>query len=344
MTGMQRVLVCGVVASCLATGCGPGGEGARRTMGSVSLALTATNGSTTYRLVGAAFEVTGPVSQTVSPAPGDAVFKLELPAGGYTIRLRDGWSMQSSTGGAPFAFVEAALAGPASQDFTIFAQEVTHVKYSFRAGGDVMAFGDGQLSLEIGVNEGGDPTACSVAHPACGVSTVTCAGHHGTIGGACAFSTGPAGTTLACNGSSTTIPSGFGANPNGYGLAARRLAGLQGRLLAFFEAHGAFPVGAAPSTPAATCCGAGGVTECPANAAAWRGVAAWDALGFSIDTAHTFVYSFTGATGTDAHVIATGDLDCDATSIEFLLDCTATNGNPSCTLTLPVPCPGADYE
>lgn len=344
MTGMQRVLVCGAVALSLAAGCGPGGEAPRRYTGTVSMALTATNGSTTYRLVGATFDVTGPVSQTVSPAPGDAIFKLELPAGDYTIKLRDGWTMQSSTGGAPFAFVEAALAGPASQDFTIFAQEVTHVRFSFRAGAEVMAFGDGQLSLEIGVNEGGDPTACNVAHPSCGVSTVTCSGHRGSIGGSCAFSTGPAGTTLTCNGSSTTIPSGFGANPNGYGLAARRLADLQGRLLAFFEAHGAFPVGTAPPTPAATCCGAGGVTECPANPAAWHGVAAWDSIGFSIETAHTFVYSIFAPSGTEAHVIATGDLDCDAASIDYSLDCTATNGNPSCTLTLPVPCPGSDYE
>jgi hypothetical protein len=115
-------------------------------------------------------------------------------------------------------------------------------------------------------------------------------------------------------------------------------------MLAFFESHGTFPVGTAAATPAATCCAAGGVFQCPANPDAWHGIAVWDALGFSIDTAHSFVYSYVNATGDDAQIVAEGDLDCDTLNIDYGLHCHALNGNPTCSVTFPMPCPGQDYE
>jgi len=44
----------------------------------------------------------------------------------------------------------------------------------------------------------------------------------------------------------------------------------------------AYVVATAADTPAATCCAAGGVTKCPANAAAWTGLAPWDQPDFEI--------------------------------------------------------------
>src|SRR6476660_7883303 len=72
-----------------------------------------------------------------------------------------------------------------------------------------------------------------------------------------------------------------------------------------------YVVATAAATPGATCCAAGGVTQCPANAAAWNGNAAWDALDFEITEAHYFVYSYAGTTGDTYQAVATGDLDCD---------------------------------
>jgi hypothetical protein len=334
-------LLLSVAMALMAAGCGSGGEASRPT-GSVGMALTTTNGNSTFRLTGT-FDIAGPQALTVTPPPNDELFKVELPAGDYTITLREGWSIQQSVNGGLFLSVDALLSGPATQAFTIFSQEITRVRFDFRAGPDVLAFGNGELDLGIGVNQGGDATACTVVPSSCGPSTVTCSGHQATIENSCDFSTGPEGTTLTCNGASTTIPSGFGANPNGYGLTARRLADLQARLLDYFEAHGSFPVATAPFTPFATCCAFGGVTQCPANPAAWD-IDPWQTLGFSIDTAHTFVYQYTSAAGNDVRIAANGDLDCDGTTLDYFLDCSTVNGNPSCTLTLPVPCPGVDYE
>ncbi|MBS2025620.1 MAG: hypothetical protein JST92_24745 [Deltaproteobacteria bacterium] len=340
----RRTLLLAAGALVVALGCGTGTE-AQPHLGSVRMALTASNGATTYRLSGATFDISGAKWLSVTPDRSDAIFKVELPAGDYTIALRDGWTMQTSVGGAAYTNVDAALAGPASQTFSIFDQEITTVKFSFKAGPDVFAFGDGELELQIGVNEGSDPTACSIAHPSCGVSTVTCGGPTATFGNTCTFGSGPEGTTITCNGATTTIPSGFGSTPSGYAITARRLADLQSRLVAYFAAHGSFPVAAVAPTPAATCCAAGGISQCPANPAAWHGIDAWDALGFSIDVAHPFVYSYVGTTGDSAHIVAEGDLDCDAIAIDYTLDCTATNGVPSCTMTLPTLCSaGSEYE
>jgi hypothetical protein len=342
-TSSLKIVAIGLFAAGIVAGCGSGAPAKEKPLGSVTMALTTSNGTTTYKLRNATFDIAGPQSSSVTPAAGDQFFKVELPAGDYTITLRDGWSMQSSIAGGTFVNVNAVLDGPATQSFSIFDQEITNVKYSFRAGDDVMQFGDGQLVVGIGVNDGSDG-ACAVAPSSCGTATVTCASHIATIGNTCAFSSGAGETSITCHGTSATIPSGFGGDPDGYGTAARHLADLQGRLLAYFESHGSFPVATAAATPSATCCGAGGVFQCPAKPAAWHGVQAWDLLGFSIDTAHTFVYSYTGITGDSATVVATGDLDCDTISIGFTLSCSATNGDPSCTLSLPVPCPGSDYE
>jgi hypothetical protein len=337
MIDSMKASLC-VCTALAAVACGSGNPAnAGLQTGTVSMALQITNGTTTYRLKNATFDISGPKSVSVTPAADAVSFKVELPAGDYAITLRDGWSMLSSDGSTPFQPVNAALDGPATQSFSIFAQELTYVQYNFRAGPDVLAFGDGEVVVQIGVNQGSEGK-CSVANANCG-SSITCSGSSSTIENSCTFSNGPgliAGVT--CNGTTATIPSGFGSNPNGYSDTLRILSELQSKLLAYFEAHGHWPVATAPSTPSATCCAAGNVSQCPANPGAWHGIAAWDLIGFSIDTAHTFVYSYTGTSGDSADVVASGDLDCDTVEIEYHLHCSTLNGDPSCALSFPASC------
>ena len=96
-----------------------------------------------------------------------------------------------------------------------------------------------------------------------------------------------------------------------------------------------YVVQTAAATPQATCCAAGGVTKCPANAAAWNGQAAWDELDFEITEEHYFVYSYTGTTGSDYQAVAAGDLDCDTVMVQYDLTGTAVNGSPSSSLKKP---------
>src|SRR5207247_5751609 len=97
----------------------------------------------------------------------------------------------------------------------------------------------------------------------------------------------------------------------------------------------AYVVGSAPVTPTATCCGAPGVTQCAANAAAWSGVAAWDELDFEITEAHYFVYSYSGPAGADYTATATGDLDCDTVTVDYVLIGSSSGGSPSSSLSKP---------
>ena len=62
---------------------------------------------------------------------------------------------------------------------------------------------------------------------------------------------------------------------------------------------------------------------------------AWDLLDFSVTEDHYFVYSYNGATGADYSATATGDLDCDGTTVDYVINGTAVAGNPSTTLTKP---------
>jgi type IV pilus assembly protein PilA len=91
----------------------------------------------------------------------------------------------------------------------------------------------------------------------------------------------------------------------------------------------------APATPGATCCAAGGVTKCVANAAAWQGVAAWDELDFDITEDHYFVYSYDGSAGNAYTATASGDLDCDGTMVDYVLTGTSPNGNMQTSLAKP---------
>ncbi len=82
-----------------------------------------------------------------------------------------------------------------------------------------------------------------------------------------------------------------------------------------FAEAGGFVAGSTGWTPARPCCEAPD-HRCPVAPAAWSG--AWRALLFEPTKAHAFRYRYKG-TATTYEVQATGDLDCDGTSITYTL-------------------------
>ena len=103
-----------------------------------------------------------------------------------------------------------------------------------------------------------------------------------------------------------------------------------------------YVTGVAPTTPAQPggggCCGGTGASGNNPNHCAPDPVgfsnAVWMALDFRIDEDSLFYYDYNG-TATDYTAMATGDLDCDGDQITYVLNGTASNGEPAYTLTEP---------
>ena len=102
-----------------------------------------------------------------------------------------------------------------------------------------------------------------------------------------------------------------------------------------FNTNSAYPVVTAPSTPTTVCCGQP-KNKCVANAAQWA-TAPWQALDFQIDDDNYFQYNYTATVGTGFVSQAIGNLDCDATSVTFVLTGTSAGGNPKTDLVSPPP-------
>jgi type IV pilus assembly protein PilA len=114
--------------------------------------------------------------------------------------------------------------------------------------------------------------------------------------------------------------------------AELQLAKIKTNAKAAFNTDSAYPTVTAAITPAAACCG-GVKNKCAVAAADWA-TPEWQALDFQLDEPFYFQYDYTGAAATyTAH--ATGDLDCDATTIQYTLTGTSAGGNPASTLTKP---------
>jgi len=98
-----------------------------------------------------------------------------------------------------------------------------------------------------------------------------------------------------------------------------------------------FPTGSAPLTPPQPCCGQRN-NHCPAVPEQYAASPVWRALDFQIDEPTLFQYSYSAsADGQSFVATAVGDLDCDGVFITYELSGTASNGNPSVTLTEPPP-------
>src|SRR5262245_27980272 len=97
----------------------------------------------------------------------------------------------------------------------------------------------------------------------------------------------------------------------------------------------AFPPLAGALTPAATCCAqnASNKRKCAVVPADWA-VPSWQALDFSMDKEFFFQYSYAPAANA-FQAIGRGDLDCDNTTIDYVMDGLANNGTPSTKITEP---------
>lgn len=104
----------------------------------------------------------------------------------------------------------------------------------------------------------------------------------------------------------------------------------------FVENAGYIVANSGGFSPAASCCVVGVSDKCAANAAAWQGNAAWDALAFEITDSHYFVYDYVGADTANYTARAQADLDCDGTMGQpYVLTGTAPAGNQTVTLVKP---------
>ncbi len=114
-----------------------------------------------------------------------------------------------------------------------------------------------------------------------------------------------------------------------------QLAKIKTNAKANFNTDSSYPAVTAPITPTATCCtqNVGSKKKCAVVGADWA-TAPWQALDFQLDEPFYFQYQYTG-TANAYTANAIGDLDCDGTSITYVLTGAVTNGNPSATLAKP---------
>jgi hypothetical protein len=102
-----------------------------------------------------------------------------------------------------------------------------------------------------------------------------------------------------------------------------------------FAKTGSFPKGSVGLTPAETCgCNFDASARCPANAANWKGVAAWEALHFEMTKDHFYQYAYES----DGHTYearAVGDLDCDGQSVSYVLRGEILKGSSIAELAVP---------
>jgi hypothetical protein len=84
--------------------------------------------------------------------PDRSVISARLPAGLYTLGLADGWRLERVTGsGAETVF--AVLTSEAPQPFDVIPGERTPVVLQFRADGQSVQLGEGDVDISIGVDD-----------------------------------------------------------------------------------------------------------------------------------------------------------------------------------------------
>ena len=107
ITGLIRFSMGLLVALALVTSCGSD-QGHDAEVGELTMTLAATSplAGVDYRLRNAVFEIRGPEDQDVSSEdyPVDnPTISVQLASGDYQVTLRDGWTMEYSANGQPYA-------------------------------------------------------------------------------------------------------------------------------------------------------------------------------------------------------------------------------------------------
>ena len=163
----------------LALGCeasdGPGAPGVlaaapesiEEPVGSLSVPLV-TPDSALYRLRRAVFSVerAGVAVATLDSeaAPEAEALGVELDPGQYQLRLGDGWSLEQLGATGSASPVRAALVSPNPASFTVRDALVTTVAFTFTTSSGVVTFGEGAVSVRLGVADPASLPACDIAN------------------------------------------------------------------------------------------------------------------------------------------------------------------------------------
>ena len=119
------------------------------------------------------------------------------------------------------------------------------------------------------------------------------------------------------------------------GEAQLSLAAIETSNVREFHETGGFVVGVVANTPAVDCCtqNVDGQRRCAVVAADWTN-ATWNSLDFEMSQPFFYQYGYTGSTGPDTYTAtATGNLDCDGSSLVWNLTGFMDGGLPKATLT-----------
>lgn len=129
-------------------------------VGRVSLPLTAIGGSgAVYRLRQATFDVFnldgGPGTVLFSESdPLASTLESTLPSGNYSVALQNGWFLEKAVGGS-VTTVAATLLSPSVQGVAVQVNGESSLLFVFETNGEVIELGQGQLVIDIAVNENG---------------------------------------------------------------------------------------------------------------------------------------------------------------------------------------------
>lgn len=139
-------------------------RGEQSEIGTLEMPLTTTSASgAVYRLTNAMFDIEGTSAASINSDDfaGQSAATIDLPEGPYEITLAPSWVLERQ-GPSGFAPVVAELKGPATQPFDIVADGSTQVVYVFRAAGEEIVFGPGELQISFEVEEVPEGWTCSL--------------------------------------------------------------------------------------------------------------------------------------------------------------------------------------
>jgi hypothetical protein len=123
-----------------------------------------------YRLRTAVFDVERSgvivVSLDSEASPDAQALSAELDPGQYEIRLNDGWSLERLDPQGVASEVRGALISPNPVGFGVRNGRVTSVAFTFTTSAGLVTFGEGAVSVRLGVTEPSALAGCDVVNQA----------------------------------------------------------------------------------------------------------------------------------------------------------------------------------
>lgn len=135
-------------------------------LGSVNLPLV-TPMQGTYRLHTATFVIKNQTNTTVATLdsesdPAATSLSAPLMQGDYSVRLQDGWELDSVAADGTESPIRAALISPNPQSFKINPTAVTDLSFTFTTQDGTVTIGNGTADITVGVSSTAPLTGCDV--------------------------------------------------------------------------------------------------------------------------------------------------------------------------------------